>query len=245
MQALRLSSYIKNYPLPTETLSVPDPFGNARRTWLRLNFLPLGLREARLTVKIRACADAGGDTTSLMTLKRKTSDEFSADLERENRSVGSTDQGSDVAPVSISEGASDGSGADQPFVKRARTSADEASVVTPSEPGGKGPDGGGDIEGEKAPETPPGGAEGAESSSREREDAAEREKKLALRRLDRGGRSFLSSKKTTERPPPKIALPISLRLSDVEARRDSDVGAGWWMTSAPPKTPRKVNRSPM
>ena len=123
-------------------------------------------------------------------------------------------------------------------------SADEASVVTPSEPGGKGPGGVGNIEGDKAPETPPGGAEGAESSSPEGEDAAER-KKLALRRRDCEGRSSLSSKKTTKRPQPKIALPMSLRLSDVEARRDSNVGAGRWMISAPPKTPTKVNQSPM
>ena len=68
--------------------------------------------------------------------------------------------------MSICKGASDGSGVDEPFfVKRARPSADGASVVTPTEPGGKGPavsdissDGGGgsDIEEEKAPDTPPG-----------------------------------------------------------------------------------------
>ena len=223
--------------------------------------------------------DAGSDTTPLMTVKHKPNDEVSADIGDENRSAGSTDQGSDVAPVSVFEGASDGSRVDEPFVKRERMSAEEASVVTPSEPGGKGPGvsdssggGGGDNEGERAPDTPTGygrhpeedegegnsattpakitlkksgGAEEAESSSREEENAAEREKKLALRRRDREGRYSLSSKKTTERPQPKNALPMSLRLSDVEARRNSDMGMGWGMLSAPPKTPTKVNESPM
>ena len=214
-----------------------------------------------------------------MTVKHKPSDKVSADTGDENRSADSTDQGSGVAPVSFSEGASDGSRVDEPFVKRKRTSADEASVVTASEPGGKGPAvsdssgvGVGDVEGQKAPDTAPGygrhpeedegkgnsattpakvtleksgGAEGAESSRREEEDAAEREKKLALRRRDREGRYSLSSKKTTERPQPKNALPMSSRLSDVEARRNSDMGMGRRMLSAPSKTPTKVNESPM